>query len=140
MRDSFGVAFADWRLPPELAKGPPQSCGSFAFGGGSAVETSALLLEHRASLAVLLETQFAFGEAPLEYVDPGFLTPARPGWVSGAPTYQQEDADDDQEEGCGVTKEVPICPCCGGPTRIIERFEGPGSRRRYPGRKPDDGW
>ena len=35
-------------------------------------------------------------------------------------------------------KEVPACPCCGGPMRIIERFEGPCSRR-YPARKPD-GW
>jgi hypothetical protein len=34
--------------------------------------------------------------------------------------------------------EVPVCPCCGGPMRIIERFEGQGSRR-YPARKPD-GW
>jgi hypothetical protein len=34
--------------------------------------------------------------------------------------------------------EMPACPCCGGPMRIIERFEGPGSRR-YPARKPD-GW
>jgi Putative transposase len=47
---------------------------------------------------------------------------------------------DDQEERRGATKEVPACPCCGGPMRVIERFEGPGSRRRYPGRKPDDGW
>jgi ketosteroid isomerase-like protein len=54
------------------------SGGAFAFGGVSAVETSALLLEDRASLAVLLETQFAFGEAPLEHVDRGFPTAARP--------------------------------------------------------------
>src|SRR5215213_6494628 len=45
---------------------------------------------------------------------------------------------DDQEERRGATKEVPACPCCGGPMRIIERFEGSGSRR-YPARKPD-GW
>jgi hypothetical protein len=32
--------------------------------------------------------------------------------------------------------EVPVCPCCGGPMRIVECFEGPGSRR-YPARKPD---
>ena len=47
---------------------------------------------------------------------------------------------DDQEERRGVTKDVPACPCCGGPMTIIERFEGPSSRRRYPDRKPDDGW
>jgi hypothetical protein len=34
--------------------------------------------------------------------------------------------------------EVPACPCCGGPMRIIERLPGP-SARRYPARKPD-GW
>jgi hypothetical protein len=34
--------------------------------GGSAVEKSGLLLEDGASLAVFLETQFAFGEASLE--------------------------------------------------------------------------
>jgi hypothetical protein len=34
--------------------------------------------------------------------------------------------------------EIPACPCCGGPMRIIERLPGPSSRR-YPARKPD-GW
>jgi hypothetical protein len=34
--------------------------------------------------------------------------------------------------------EMPTCPCCGGPMRIIERLPGPSSRR-YPARKPD-GW
>jgi hypothetical protein len=58
---------------------------------------SVLLLEDRASLAVLLETQFAFGEAPLEYVDPGFPTAARPGWASSAAAYQEHDADDEEE-------------------------------------------
>ena len=48
------------------------------------------------------------------------------------------EGDGGQEERRGATKEVPACPCCGGPMRIIERFEGPSSRR-YPGRKPD-GW
>ena len=38
----------------------------------------------------------------------------------------------------GAKVEIPACPCCGGPMRIIERFEGPGSRR-YPACKPD-GW
>ena len=38
----------------------------------------------------------------------------------------------------GAKVEIPACPCCGGPIRIIERFEGPGSRR-YPACKPD-GW
>jgi hypothetical protein len=50
----------------------------------------------------------------------------------------QADGDGSQGEQCGATKEVPACPCCGGPMRIIERFEGPSSRR-YPARKPD-GW
>jgi hypothetical protein len=58
---------------------------------------SVLLLEDRASLAILLETQFAFGEAPLEYVDPGFPTAARPGWASTAAAYQEHDADDEEE-------------------------------------------
>ena len=35
------------------------------------------------------------------------------------------DGDGGQGEQCGATKEVPACPCCGGPMRIIERFEGP---------------
>jgi hypothetical protein len=45
---------------------------------------------------------------------------------------------DDQEERRSAAKEVPACPCCGGPMRIIERLPGPSSRR-YPARKPD-GW
>jgi hypothetical protein len=53
------------------------------------------------------------------------------------PTPAEAD-DHDQEERRGATKEVPACPCCGGPMRVIERFEGPYSRR-YPARKPD-GW
>jgi hypothetical protein len=56
---------------------------------------SPLLLEHCASFAVLLETQFAFGEAALEYVDPGLPTAARPG--STAASGQEHDADDEQE-------------------------------------------
>ena len=49
-----------------------------------AAATSALLLEDRASLAVLLEAQLAFGEAPLEHVDSGFPTAARQGRASVA--------------------------------------------------------
>jgi hypothetical protein len=60
-------------------------------------ETSPLLPEHRTSLAVLLGTQLAFGEAPLEYVDRGFPTAARPGWASTAAAYEEHDADDEQK-------------------------------------------
>ena len=45
---------------------------------------------------------------------------------------------DGSEEQRGARTEVPACPCCGGPMRIIERLPGPTSRR-YPARKPD-GW
>jgi hypothetical protein len=45
---------------------------------------------------------------------------------------------DDQERRRGATTEVPVCPCCGGPMRIIERFDGLRSRP-YPARKRD-GW
>ena len=45
---------------------------------------------------------------------------------------------DDHEERRGAAKEVPTCPCCGGPMRIIDRLPGPSSRR-YPARKPDGG-
>src|SRR5918997_919165 len=58
---------------------------------------SALLLKDRASLAVLLESKFAFGEAPLENVDAGFPTAARPGWAYTAAAYQEQDAADEQE-------------------------------------------
>ena len=44
----------------------------------------------------------------------------------------------DQEERRGAKAEVPACPCCGGPMRMIERLPGPSSHR-YPARKPD-GW
>jgi hypothetical protein len=44
----------------------------------------------------------------------------------------------DQGQRREAKAEVPTCPCCGGPMRIIERLPGPGSRR-YPARKPD-GW
>jgi DNA-binding CsgD family transcriptional regulator len=80
------------RQPPQVSS--PQANWAPALVG---VETSALLLEDRASLAVLLESQFAFGEAPLEHVDPGFPTAARPGWVSTAAADQQHDPDDEQE-------------------------------------------
>lgn len=65
----------EFRGKQAVAKAPHR--GGLRVGGGSAVETSALL-EDRASLAVLLESQFAFGEAPLEHVDRGFPTAARP--------------------------------------------------------------
>jgi hypothetical protein len=58
----------------------------------------------------------------------------------GVPPAPAEGNDNDQEERRSTTTEVPSCPCCGGPMRVIERFEGPSSRRRYPARKPDDGW
>jgi hypothetical protein len=58
----------------------------------------------------------------------------------GVPPALAEGNDNDQEERRSTTTEVPSCPCCGGPMRVIERFEGPSSRRRYPARKPDDGW
>jgi Putative transposase/Transposase zinc-binding domain len=48
------------------------------------------------------------------------------------------DGSEDQGKRRDVKAEVPSCPCCGGPMRVIERFEGPSSRR-YPARKPD-GW
>ena len=41
----------------------------------------------------------------------------------------QADGDGGQGEQCGATKQVPACPCCGGPMRIIERFEGPNPQR-----------
>jgi hypothetical protein len=46
---------------------------------------------------------------------------------------------EDRRKRRDARTEVPACPCCGGPMQVVERFEGPGSRR-YPGRKPDDGW
>jgi hypothetical protein len=54
------------------------------------------------------------------------------------PTRVEVDGGENDEERRGAKAEVPACPCCGGPMRIIERFEGPSSRR-YPARKPD-GW
>jgi hypothetical protein len=57
------------------------------------------------------------------------------------PPAPAEGKDNDQEARRGArVVDVPACPCCGGPMRVIERFEGPCSRRRYPARKPDDGW
>ena len=46
--------------------------------------------------------------------------------------------DGDQEERRGARADVPACPCCGGPMRIIER---PKARARAAtlARKPD-GW
>src|SRR3954471_22774536 len=58
----------------------------------------------------------------------------------GVPPAPAEGHDNDQEEARrDATKEAPACPCCGGPMKIIERFDGPYSRRSYPARKPDDG-
>jgi Putative transposase/Transposase zinc-binding domain len=54
------------------------------------------------------------------------------------PAPAEGNGSESQEDRCGTKAEVPACPCCGGPMRVIERFEGPGSRR-YPARKPD-GW
>jgi hypothetical protein len=55
------------------------------------------------------------------------------------PAPAEANGGEDRRKRCDARTEVPACPCCGGPMRVVERFEGPGSRR-YPGRKPDDGW
>jgi hypothetical protein len=55
--------------------------------------------------------------------------------VPSAPVKAEGGEDQEQHE---AKAEVPACPCCGGPMRIIERLPGPASRR-YPARKPD-GW
>ena len=54
------------------------------------------------------------------------------------PTQIKVAGGENDAERRGAKVEIPACPCCGGPMRIIERFEGPGSRR-YPASKPD-GW
>ena len=54
------------------------------------------------------------------------------------PPTQIKVVGENDAERRGAKVEIPACPCCGGPMRIIERFEGPGSRR-YPACKPD-GW
>ena len=54
------------------------------------------------------------------------------------PTQIKVIGGENDAERRGAKVEIPACPCCGGPMRIIERFEGPGSRR-YPACKPD-GW
>jgi Putative transposase len=56
------------------------------------------------------------------------------------PPAPAEGGDKAQQHHHGTVKDLPACPCCGGPMRVVERFEGPGSRRSYPARKPDDGW
>jgi Putative transposase len=43
-----------------------------------------------------------------------------------------------REKRRDAREEVPTCPCCGGPMRVIERLPSPTSRH-YPARKPD-GW
>ena len=47
------------------------------------------------------------------------------------PTQIKVAGGENDAERRGAKVEIPACPCCGGPMRIIERFEGPGSRR-YP--------
>jgi hypothetical protein len=54
------------------------------------------------------------------------------------PTPVEVGGGENNAERHSAKAEVPVCPCCGGPMRVIERFEGPNSRR-YPARKPD-GW
>jgi hypothetical protein len=54
------------------------------------------------------------------------------------PAPVQVDGGESDGERHSAKAEVPTCPCCGGPMRIIERLPGPSSRR-YPARKPD-GW
>jgi Putative transposase len=54
------------------------------------------------------------------------------------PASAEAEGSGGHKERHGTKAEVPACPCCGGPMRVIERFDGPGSRR-YPARKPD-GW
>jgi Putative transposase/Transposase zinc-binding domain len=54
------------------------------------------------------------------------------------PASAEVDGGEDQRKRRDARAEMPGCPCCGGPMRIIERFEGSTSRR-YPTRKPD-GW
>jgi Putative transposase/Transposase zinc-binding domain len=54
------------------------------------------------------------------------------------PTQIEVDGGENNAERRGAKAEIPACPCCGGPMRIIERLPGPASRR-YPARKPD-GW
>jgi hypothetical protein len=56
--------------------------------------------------------------------------------VSPAPA--EGGGSENREKRRDARAEVPACPCCGGPMRIIERLPGPSSRR-YPARKPD-GW
>jgi hypothetical protein len=57
----------------------------------------------------------------------------------GVPPPPAQGGDSENHEDRHRTaKDIPACPCCGGPMRIVERFEGPCSRR-YPARKPD-GW
>ena len=55
-----------------------------------------------------------------------------------SPALAEGGGSENREKRRDARAEVPACPCCGGPMRIIERLPGPGSRR-YPARKPD-GW
>jgi hypothetical protein len=54
------------------------------------------------------------------------------------PAIPAEGGDETQQHRHRAAKDMPACPCCGGPMRVIERFEG-GCWRRYSARKPD-GW
>ena len=58
--------------------------------------------------------------------------------LDAPPTPAEADGSESSKERHSTKAEMPACPCCGGPMRIIERLPGPGSRR-YPARKPD-GW
>ena len=60
--------------------------------------------------------------------------------LDAPPSPVESGGGENQEDWHCAAKDMPACPCCGGPMRVIERFEGPCSRRRYPTRKPDDGW
>jgi hypothetical protein len=55
------------------------------------------------------------------------------------PAPAEVDGSKSNRQRRGAKAEMPACPCCGGPMRIIERLPSPSSRR-YPARKPDDGW
>jgi hypothetical protein len=56
--------------------------------------------------------------------------------VPPSPAGGGDGADPTERRATGT--DVPVCPCCGGPMRIIERFAGQPTRG-YPARKPD-GW
>jgi hypothetical protein len=59
--------------------------------------------------------------------------------LDGPSTPAKSDGGENRKDRRLAAKDMPAYPCCGGPMRVIERFEGPCSRR-YSARKPDDGW